>query len=36
MDGGKGVYAGGTLISMIVSLLLYFSGRRESAIFVGL
>ena len=36
MDGGKGVYVGGTLISIVISLLLYFSGRRESAIFVGL
>ena len=36
MDGGKGIYVGGTLISIIISLVLYFSGRRESAIFVGL
>ena len=36
MDGGKGVYVTGTLISIVLSLLLYFSGRRESAIFVGL
>jgi hypothetical protein len=27
---------GGTLISIVISLLLYFSGRREWAIFVGL
>jgi hypothetical protein len=32
MNGGKGIYVGGTLIS----LALYFSGRRETAIFVGL
>ena len=31
MNGGKGLYVGGTLIS----LALYLSGRRESAIFVG-
>jgi hypothetical protein len=36
MDGGKGIYVGGTLISILISLALYFSGRRESAIFVGL
>jgi hypothetical protein len=27
---------GGTLISILISLALYFSGRRERAIFVGL
>ena len=36
MDGGKGIYVGGTLLSIVISLLLYFSGRRELAIFVGL
>ena len=36
MDGGKEIYVGGTLLSIVISLLLYFSGRRESAIFVGL
>ncbi len=36
MDGGKGIYVGGTLLSIVISLLLYFSGRREAAIFVGL
>jgi len=36
MEGGKGIYVGGTLISILISLVLYFSGRRESAIFVGL
>jgi hypothetical protein len=36
MDGGKGLYVGGTLVSILISLALYFSGRRESAIFVGL
>jgi hypothetical protein len=36
MNGGKGVYVGGTLISILISLALYATGRRESAIFVGL
>ncbi len=36
MNGGKGIYIGGTLLSIVISLALYFSGRRESAIFVGL
>jgi hypothetical protein len=36
MDGGKGVYVGGTLVSILISLALYATGRRESAIFVGL
>ena len=36
MNGGKGIYVGGTLISILISLALYLSGRRESAIFVGL
>jgi hypothetical protein len=36
VDSGKGIYVGGTLISILISLALYFSGRRESAIFVGL
>ena len=36
MNGGKGVYVGGTLVSILISLALYFSGKRESAIFVGL
>ena len=27
---------GGTLISILLSMALYFSGKRESAIFVGL
>lgn len=36
MEGGKGIYVGGTLVSIVISLALYFSGRRESAIFVGL
>ena len=36
MNGGKGIYVGGTLISIVISLALYLTGRRESAIFVGL
>ena len=36
MGGGKGLYVGGTLLPIVPSLALYFSGRRETAIFVGL
>ena len=36
MDGGKGIYVGGTLLSILLSLALYMTGRREAAIFVGL
>ena len=36
MDGGKGIYVGGTLLSILVSLALYMTGRREAGIFVGL
>jgi hypothetical protein len=36
MDGGKGIYVGGTLLSILLSLALYATGRREAAIFVGL
>jgi hypothetical protein len=36
VNGGKGIYVGGTLISILISLALYFSGKRETAIFVGL
>jgi hypothetical protein len=32
----KGIHLGGTLISILISLSLYLSGRRETAIFVGL
>ena len=32
MDGGKGIYVGGTLLSIV----LYMTGRREAGIFVGL
>ena len=36
MNGGKGIYVGGTLVSILISLALYATGRRESAIFGGL
>jgi hypothetical protein len=36
VNGGKGIYVGGTLLSILISLALYATGRRESAIFVGL
>jgi hypothetical protein len=36
MDGGKGIYIGGTLLSILISLALYVTGRREAGIFVGL
>lgn len=36
MDTSKGIYLGGTLLSILISLYLYTSGRRETAIFVGL
>ena len=36
MDGGKGIYVGGTLLSILLSLALYLTGGRETAIFVGL
>jgi hypothetical protein len=36
MDGGKGIYVGGTLLSIVLSLVLYMTGRREAGIFVGL
>jgi hypothetical protein len=32
----KGIHVGGTLLSILISLYLYVSGRRETAIFVGL
>ena len=36
MNGGKGIYVGGILVSILISLALYYTGKRESAIFVGL
>ena len=36
MGTWKGIYVGDTLLSILISLYLYTSGKRESAIFVGL
>ena len=36
MDASKGIYLGGTLLSILISLYLFTSGRRETGIFVGL
>ena len=36
MDTSKGIYLGGTLLSILLSLYLFTSGRRETGIFVGL
>jgi len=36
VDGGKGIYVVGTLLSILLSLMLYLTGRREAGIFVGL
>ena len=36
MNGGKGIYVGGTLLSILISLALYVTGKREAGIFVGL
>ena len=36
MDTSKGIYLGGTLLSILISLFLFTSGRRETGIFVGL
>ena len=36
MNASKSIYVGGTLISILISLYLYLSGKRESGIFVGL
>jgi hypothetical protein len=36
VDKGKSIYLGGTLISILLSLFLYVSGKRETGIFVGL
>jgi hypothetical protein len=33
---GKQIYVAGTLLSILLSLFLYLSGRREAGIFVGL
>jgi hypothetical protein len=36
LNPSKGIYLGGTLLSIVLSLYLYLSGKRETAIFVGL
>jgi len=36
LDASKGIYVGGTLLSILLALYLYMSGRRETGIFVGL
>lgn len=36
MGTGKSIYVGGTLVSILISLYLYLSGKREAGIFVGL
>ncbi len=36
MSTSKSIYLGGTLVSILISLFLFLSGRRESGIFVGL
>ena len=36
MDTGKAVYIGATLVSILISISLYRSGRQNLAIFVGL
>jgi hypothetical protein len=35
MGTSKGIYMGGTLLSILLSLYLFTSGRRETGIFVG-
>jgi len=36
MGTGKGIYVGATLVSILISIVLYRSGRQNLAIFVGL
>jgi len=36
LNPSKGIHLGGTLLSILLSLYLYLSGRRETTIFVGL
>ncbi|AHY46091.1 Hypothetical Protein RradSPS_0808 [Rubrobacter radiotolerans] len=36
MESGKSVYIAATLASILISLVLYFQGKRDTAIFVGL
>ncbi|MGI8649770.1 MAG: hypothetical protein ACR2KW_05255 [Rubrobacter sp.] len=36
MDNGKAVYIGATIASILISIAIYQSGRKELGIFVGL
>jgi hypothetical protein len=36
LDPAKGIHVGGTLLSILISLYLFTSGRRKAGIFVGL
>jgi hypothetical protein len=36
LGNSKAIYVGGTLLSIVLSLTLYVSGKRETGIFVGL
>jgi hypothetical protein len=36
LNTSKGIHLGGTLLSILISLYLFTSGRRETGIFVGL
>jgi len=36
VDKGKSIYLGGPVISILLSLFLFLSGKRETGIFVGL
>ena len=36
MGTGKQIYVAGTALSILLSLFLFLSGKRETAIFVGL
>jgi len=36
LDASKGIYLAGTLLSILISLYLFTSGRRETGIFLGL
>ena len=36
MGTSKGIYLGGTLLSILLSIYLYTSGKRQTGIFVGL
>lgn len=36
MGTGKQIYVAGTVVSILLSLFLFLSGKRETGIFVGL